>query len=143
MRELAEQRRRFGSPRIHVLLKREGLVVNHKRTERIYAEEGLSLRIRKRKKRAAAVRIDLPKPDRPDQRWSMDFMLDQLSDGRRFRILTLVDDFTRECLTLEVDTSIGGKRVSRVLDKLAFLGGLPKVITVDNGPEFAGKALDE
>jgi len=143
MREIAERRRRFGSPRIHVLLKREGLVVNPKRTERIYAEEGLSLRKRKRKKRAAAIRIELPKPDKPDQRWSMDFMLDQLSDGRRFRVLTLVDSFTRECLTLEVDTSIGGKRVVRVLDRLAFLRGLPEVITVDNGPEFAGKALDE
>ncbi len=143
MRELAEERRRFGSPRIHVLLKREGLVINPKRTERVYAEEGLSLRIRKRKKRAAAVRIELPKADKPDQRWSMDFMLDQLADSRRFRVLTLVDAFTRECLALEVDTSIGGKRVVRVLDKISFLRGLPEVITVDNGPEFAGKALDE
>lgn len=143
MRRLAEERRRFGCPRLHVLLKREGLVINPKRTERIYAEEGLSLKARRRKKRAAAVRIELPKPDKPDQRWSMDFMLDQLADGRRFRVLTLVDDFTRECLALEADTSIGGKRVARVLDRLAFLRRLPQVITVDNGPEFSGNALDE
>ena len=143
MRELSEQRRRFGSPRIHVLLKREGFVVNHKRTERIYAEEGLSLRIRKRKKRAAMVRIELPSPRRPNQRWSMDFVQDQLADGRRFRTLTIVDSFTRECPALEVDTSIGGKRVARVLDRLAFLRGLPEAITIDNGPEFTSNALDE
>ena len=143
MRELSEQRRRFGSPRIHVLLKREGFVVNHKRTERIYAEEGLSLRIRKRKKRAAMVRLVLPSPRRPNQRWSMDFVQDQLADGRRFRTLTIVDSFTRECPALEVDTSIGGKRVARVLDRLAFLRGLPEAITIDNGPEFTSNALDE
>jgi putative transposase len=143
MRALAERRRRFGSPRIHVLLKREGLVVNHKRTERIYAEEGLSLRVRKRKKRVAMARIELTSPDRPDQRWSMDFVQDQLADGRRFRVLTIVDAFTRECPALEVDTSIGGKRVARVLDKLAFLRGLPEAITIDNGPEFTSNAFDE
>ncbi len=143
IRALAEQRRRFGSPRIHVLLKREALVVNHKRTERIYKEEGLSLRIRKRKKRAAVTRIELPSPDRPNQSWSMDFVQDQLVDGRRFRTLTIVDSFTRECPALEVDTSIGGKRVARVLDRLAFLRGLPEAITIDNGPEFTSNALDE
>lgn len=143
MRELAERRRRFGSPRIHVLLKREGLVVNHKRTERIYQEEGLSLRIRKRKKRAAVTRLELPSPEKPNQGWSMDFVQDQLADGRRFRTLTIVDSFTRECPALEVDTSIGGNRVVRVLDRLAFLRGLPEAITIDNGPEFTSNALDE
>ncbi len=143
MRELSEQRRRFGSPRIHVLLKREGFVVNHKRTERIYKEECLSLRIRRRKKRAAMARIELSAPERPNQRWSMDFVQDQLADGRRFRILTIVDAFTRECPALEVDTSLGGKRVARVLDRLAFLRGLPEAITIDNGPEFTSNALDE
>ena len=143
MRELAERRRRFGSPRIHVLLKREGLVINHKRTERIYHEEGLSLRIRKRKKRTAMTRMELPSPEKPNQRWSMDFVQDQLADSRRYRVLTIVDAFTRECPALEVDTSIGGKRVVRVLDRLAFLRGLPEAITIDNGPEFAGNALDE
>jgi len=143
MRELAEKRRRFGSPRIHVLLKREGLVINPKRTERVYAEEGLSLRIRKRKKRAAMARMELPCPEKPNQRWSMDFVQDQLAEGRRFRVLTIVDAFTRECPALEVDTSLGGKRVVRVLDKLAFLRGLPEAITIDNGPEFTSNALDE
>jgi putative transposase len=142
MREVAEQRRRFGCPRIHVMLQREGLVVNHKRTERLYGEEGLSLRVRKRRKRVAMTRIELPQATKPNQRWSMDFVQDQLADGRRFRILTLVDSFTRECPVLEVDTSIGGKRVARVLDRLSFLRGLPEVITIDNGPEFAGRALD-
>lgn len=143
MRELSERRRRFGSPRIHVLLKREGFVINHKRTERIYKEEGLSLQIRKRKKRAAMARIELPSPERPNQRWSMDFVQDQLADSRRFRILTIVDAFTRECPALEVDTSLGGRRVVRVLDRLAFLRGLPEAITIDNGPEFTSNALDE
>lgn len=124
------------------MLKREGLVTNHKRTERLYREEGLSLKVRKHKKRVAMTRIELPQPTRPNQRWSMDFVQDQLADGRRFRILTLVDSFTRECPALEVDTSIGGKRVARVLDRLAFLRGLPKVITIDNGPEFSSRALD-
>lgn len=143
MKELAEQRRRFGSPRLHVLLKREGMVVNHKRTERIYREEKLSLRRRKRKKRVAAARIELPKPERPNQAWSMDFVHDQLSDGRKLRALTIVDDYSRECPAIEVDTSINGLRIVRVLERLAFIRGLPEVITVDNGPEFAGRVLDE
>lgn len=117
--------------------------MNHKRTERIYREEGLSLRLRKRKKRASVARIKLPLPQRPNERWSMDFLQDVLSDGRRFRILTVVDQFSRECPTIEVDTSLGGFRVARVLDRLFELRGLPESITVDNGPEFAGKVLDE
>lgn len=143
LRELAEHRRRFGSPRLHVLLKREGLVVNHKRTERIYREEGLSLRLKKRKRRPAGVRVKLPQPQMPNKRWSMDFVQDALQDGRRFRMLTVVDDFSRECPTIEIDTSIGGFRVARVLDRLSERRGLPESITVDNGPEFAGKTLDE
>lgn len=140
---MAETRRRFGSPRLHVLLKREGLVVNHKRTERIYKLEKLSLRLKKRKRRPAGVRIKLPMPQKPNKRWSMDFVQDVLQDGRRFRILTVVDDFSRECPGVEVDTSIGGFRVARVLDRLSEQRGLPESITVDNGPEFAGKTLDE
>jgi putative transposase len=88
-------------------------------------------------------RIELSAPERPNQRWSMDFVQDQLADGRRFRTLTIVDSFTRECPALEVDTSLGGKRVARVLDRLAFLRGLPEAITIDNGPEFTSNALDE
>lgn len=141
--ELAHQRRRFGAPRIHLLLRRAGLVVNHKRTERIYQEEGLSLRKRKRKKTAAMARVILPAPDRTNERWSMDFVTDSIVTGRRFRALVIVDDYSRECPAIEVDTSLGGNRVVQVLERLAETKGLPEVITMDNGPEFAGKALDE
>jgi putative transposase len=143
LKELAEQRRRFGCHRLHVILKREGLVINHKRTERIYREEGLSLRLKKRKKKVAMLRVKLPEPQYINQRWSMDFISDSLCTGRRFRALNIVDDFSRESLVIEVDTSIGGARVVNVLERLAELRGLPEVITTDNGPEFAGKALDE
>jgi len=140
---LAEQRKRFGSPRLHILLKREGLVINHKRTERIYREEGLALRKKRRRKGAAGARVILPPPQRVNERWSMDFVADSIVTGRRFRALTIVDNYTRECPTIEVDTSLGGRRVVSVLDRLADIRGLPETITVDNGPEFAGKTLDE
>ncbi len=130
MKELAEQRRRFGCPRLHVILKRENLVMNHKRTERIYREEKLSLRLKKRKRRPAAARVELPKAERPNQRWSMDFVHDALWSGRKFRALTIVDDCSRECPAIEVDTSIGGKRVCRVLDRLAEMRGLPGFTTM-------------
>lgn len=142
LRELAEQRRRFGAPRLHVLLRREGWMVNHKRTERLYRAEGLALRRRRYRKRAAGVRVTLPMPTRPNERWSMDFLHDRLADGRRFRVLTMVDDYSRECPTLVVDTSLTGVRVVQVLERLAESRGLPGLITVDNGPEFAGSALD-
>lgn len=144
LRELAQQRRRFGSPQLHLLLRREGLVINHKRTERLYKEEGLSLRRRgKRRKRAAGARVTLPAPQRPNQRWSMDFATDTIVTGRRFRAFAIIDDYSRECPTIEVDSSLGGARVVDVLDRLADTRGLPEVITMDNGPEFAGRALDE
>ena len=143
IRELAHQRRRFGCPRIHLLLRREGLVVNHKKTERIYREEGLSLRKRKRRKTAAMARVILPTALRPNERWSMDFVTDSIVTGRRFRALVIVDDYSRECPVIEVDTSLGGRRVVSILEKLTDLRGLPEVITIDNGPEFAGKVLDE
>jgi putative transposase len=143
IRELAYQRRRFGSPRIHLLLRREGLVINHKRTERIYREEGLSLRKRRRKKVAAQNRIALHEAHRTNEMWSMDFVTDSIVTGRRFRGLAIVDDFTRECPVIEVDTSLGGARVVNVLDRISEARGLPEVITIDNGPEFTGKALDE
>ncbi len=143
IRELAHQRRRFGCPRIHLLLRREGLLINHKRTERIYREEGLSLRKRKRRKTAAQARVTLPTPERPNERWSMDFVTDSIVTGRRFRALVVVDDYSRECPAIEVDTSLGGARVVNVLERLAETRGLPEVITTDNGPEFTGKVLDE
>ena len=143
MRELAGERKRFGSPRLHIMLKREGLVVNHKRTERIYNEEGLALRRKRKRKGAAGARVITPSPVRPNQKWSMDFVTDTTVNGRRFRALAIVDDYSRECPAIEVDTSLGGARVVGVLDRLAETRGLPESITVDNGPEFAGKAMDE
>jgi len=143
LRELAGQRKRFGSPRLHITLKRENLVVNHKRTERIYREEGLALRRKRRRKGAAGIRVIMPAAVRPDEQWSMDFVSDSIVTGRKFRALTIVDNYTRECPVIEVDTSLGGARVVNVLERLSETRGLPEVITVDNGPEFAGKALDE
>jgi len=143
LRELAEQRKRFGSPRLHILLKREGLVTNHKRTERIYREEGLALRRKRRRKGAAGARIIIPLPQRTNEKWSMDFVTDSFISGRRFRALAIIDDYSRECPAIEVDTSLGGRRVVGVLEKLSEIRGLPEVITIDNGPEFAGRALDE
>ena len=124
------------------MLRREGFVINHKRTERIYKEEGLALRIRRRKKMAAIQRIEAPAPTRVNERWSMDFVSDALSSGRKIRALTMVDDYSRKCHRIEVDTSIGGQRVTRVLNEIAQGEGLPELITIDNGPEFIGKALD-
>lgn len=143
MRELAEKRRSWGAPHIHRVLKREGLVQNHKRTERIYREEKLSLRTRKKKKRAGHLRVEMPEPAGLNERWSMDFVQDRIWQGRRFRIFTIVDDFSRESLALEVDTSLGGARVARVLDRIVAERGLPVFIRMDNGPEFTGQALDE
>lgn len=117
--------------------------MNRKLVYRIYREEKLSLRVRKRKRIAALVRVPLPTPEKPNVRWSMDFVSDQLgSTGRRFRCLTIVDDFSRECLAIEVDTSLPGSRVARVLERLAITRGLPQAIVVDNGPEFTGQSMD-
>ena len=118
-------------------------MVNHKRAERIYKEEGLVLRRKRRRKGTAGTRVIMPAPERPNQKWSMDFVSDSVVTGRRFRALAIVDDYSRECPAIEVDTSLGGARVVNVLERLAEMRGLPEVITVDNGPEFAGKVLDE
>jgi len=132
LRELAEKRRRFGCRRLHVVLKREGLVVNHKRTERLYKEEKLSLKIRKRKKVASQGRVELSQAKRSNEQWAMDFVSDALSNGRRLRLLPIIDTYTRECLRIEVDTSIGGKRVTAVLNQIVSTRGLPENIVVDN-----------
>ncbi len=142
LKELAEARRRFGSPRLHVLLKREGWAVNHKRVERLYRQEGLSLRRKRRRKQASHLRVVLPSSTRINERWSMDFVTDSLTNGRHFRSLTIVDDHSRESVAIEADFSLTGERVVRVLERLSQTRGLPHTITVDNGPEFAGKALD-
>ena len=118
MLELANDRRRFGSPRLHELLRREALVQNHKRTERIYQEEGLSLRTRKRVKRPSHARIVQAGPAGPDEQWAMDFVSDSLMGGRRIRVLTIADLWDRSSPALEVDMSLPGVRVVRVLFKV-------------------------
>ena len=142
LKELAGARPRFGHRRLHVLLRREGWVDNHKRTYRIYREEALSVRTKKRRKRASHLRVLPAPPTAPNQRWSMDFVADRLDDGRAFRTLTAVDVFTRECLTLAVDSSLTGRKVAVALDEVAAVRGYPKVITVDNGTEFYSKEMD-
>jgi putative transposase len=141
--ELAEQKRRYGYRRLHVLLRREGWDINRKRTYRVYHAAGLMVRRRKRKRIAGIERsIKVPAVG-PNKSWSMDFVSDGLIDGRRLRCLNIVDDFTKECLAIEVDTSLPGYRVVEVLERLMEMRGLPESVTVDNGPEFAGKVLDE
>ena len=126
LKDLAEKHRRYGHIRLYVLIRREGLLVNHKRTERIYRAEGLSLRIRRRRKFAAVVRNPLPPATKRNERWAMDFVQDSLWGGRKFRTLTIVDTYSRECLSVEVDTSLPSFRVVRVLDRLAYFKGLPR-----------------
>jgi putative transposase len=143
LKELAGERRRFGYRRLHALLRREGWRVNHKAVHRIYVEEGLQVRRRKRKRLARALRRPMLVPQAPNQRWSMDFQHDLLATGQRLRTLNIVDDFSRECPAIEVDTSLPGVRVVRVLERLAETRGLPKEIILDNGPEMIGKVLDQ
>lgn len=136
LKALAAERPRFGYRRLGVLLEREGVTVNHKRLHRLYREEGLVLRKRRRQRAASVTRAPLSSPVRAGQRFSMDFVSDSLATGRSFRTLNIVDDYTRECLAIEVDTSLPGERVVRVLDRLIESGRKPEVIVVDNGPEF-------
>ena len=143
LKELAEKRRRFGCARLHVLLRREGVMINHKRTERIYREEGLSLRVRRRKKMASCTRIEIPKPQRRNHIWTMDFMSDNLASGRKLKVFSVVDEYTRRCQRIEVDTSLNGVRVCRALSEVSQTEGLPEMIIIDNGPEFIGNALDK
>jgi putative transposase len=143
IRELAGLRRRFGYRRIYALLRREGWRVNHKAVHRIYVEEGLQVRKRKRKRISQGERRPMLIPEAANDRWSMDFQHDVLATGQRFRTLNIVDDFSRECPAIEVDTSLPGVRVVRVLERLGESRGLPREIVVDNGPEMIGKALDE
>jgi len=128
---LATLRPRWGYRRLYVLLRREGYVVNRKLVQRVYGEEGLHVRRRKRK-RVAMPRVPLPSPTAPNERWSMDFVSDALGDGRKFRVLTIVDDFTREAPAIAVDVSLPGERVARVLEALAATRGLPAAIVCDN-----------
>ena len=132
MKALAHERRRFGYRRLHALLQREGYAVNHKKLFRLYREEKLAVRRRGGRKRAIG---------NPNERWSLDFVSDQLNDGRRFRILTVVDDCTRECLALVADTSLSGLRVARELDRLLLARGKPKMVVSDNGTELTSNAI--
>lgn len=144
LRELAAQRRRWGYRRLRVLLLREGMVVNHKRVYRIYREEGLAVRRRKRKRAVSAARTPLLRPTRTDEVWGLDFVQDALAWGRKIRMLTVEDLYTREGLAIEVDTSLGGVRVARVLDHvIEERGRTPAAIVMDNGPELTSKALDQ
>jgi putative transposase len=143
MRHWAALKPRWGSPILHDVLRAEGMVVNHKRTERVYREEGLSLRRKRRKKLPAVARVPLPQAAGPNQRWSMDFIHDQLGDGRRFRCLTIVDEFTRQSLAITVDHCIGGAGVVTPLERLLAQRGKPKMLITDNGPEFTSRVLHQ
>jgi len=136
LRALAHERRRFGYRRLHVLLRREGFTVNHKRLFRLYREERLMVRRRGGRKRALGTRAPILVPQQPNERWSLDFVADQFIDGRRMRMLVVVDDCSRECLALIPDTSISGIRVARELDRLLVDRGKPKMIVSDNGTEL-------
>jgi putative transposase len=143
MRVLASENRRYGCPRLHAMLRREGLVVNRKRTWRLYSAEGLQVRTKKRRKLPRRDRVAPQVPERPMQRWSLDFMSDQLADHRRFRILNIMDDHSRLCPGQIVDLSISGERMARYLDELGEVHGLPDEIVLDNGPEGTSRAMFE
>jgi putative transposase len=141
MKAIAHERRRFGYRRVHILLKRDGYVVNHKKLFRLYREEKLAFRRRGGRNRAIGTRAPMTIPLAPNERWSLDFVSDQLTDGRRFRILAIVDDWTRECLALVADTSLSDFRVARELDCLILERGRPKMIVSDNGSELTSNAI--
>ena len=141
MRALAGERRRFGYRRLHVLLRREGLVMNRKKTQRLYREEGLSVRKRRGRKKATGTRAPLLTVAVPNARWSVDFVHDQFSHGRRFRIFNVIDDVTKECLAAVVDTSISGRRVARELTAVIARRGKPGLIVSDHGTEFTSNAM--
>ncbi|MAL75014.1 MAG: IS3 family transposase [Rhodospirillaceae bacterium] len=141
LRELANQRRRFGYRRLHILLRREGVMINRKKVQRLYREEGLAVRRRRSRRRAVGTRAPAPVLALPNQRWSLDFVHDQMASGRRFRVLNVVDDVTRECLAAVPDTSISGRRVVRELTELIARRGKPGMIVSDNGTELTSNAV--
>src|SRR2546421_6106323 len=141
LKELAARRMRFGYRRLTAMLLREGMAANHKRVYRLYREEGLAMRIRQRRRIRWNGTVTSPAATRPNERWSMDFVSDCVSTGRVIRMLTIVDGCTRECSAIEVDTSLGGLRVRRVLDRIASERGLPEATVLDNGPEGRSRAL--
>jgi putative transposase len=141
LRELAAERRRFGYRRLGYLLAREGMTPNHKKLLRIYREENLRVRRRGGRKRALGTRAPMVLPDGPNQRWSLDFVSDTFACSRRFRILCVVDDYTRECLALVADTSLSGVRVARELTRLIGIRGKPHTVVSDNGTELTSSAI--
>lgn len=141
LRELASERRRFGYRRLHILLKREGFQINWKKLYRLYKEERLTVRKRGGRKRALGTRAPMTIPQGANQRWSLDFVSDALLDGRRFRILCVIDDFSRECLATIVDNSLSGIRVARELDRICAARGRPCMIVSDNGTELTSNAI--
>ena len=143
LRSLAEERRRWGCPMLYQLIRREGFTVNHKRVERIYREEGLSLRRRRRRKRLSHLRAVRERAAAVNHTWAVDFVHDSLSNGRRFRALTIIDEWSRECPAIEVDASLTGERVTRVLERLRETRGLPIIIQSDNGSEFTSRVMDQ
>lgn len=143
LRTLAGQRRRFGYRRLHVLLRRAGHAINHKRVYRLYRADGLSVRRRQRKRLTAAPRERAAVAVAPNQNWALDFVSDTLANGRRLRVLTVVDTFTREALAIEADTSLPAVRVVQILEEISMLRGVPQAITLDNGPELTSRVLDQ
>lgn len=141
LREIALERRRFGYRRLGIMLAREGYIMNHKKLLRLYREENLRVRRRRGRKRAMGTRAPMTLPQGPNQRWSLDFVSDTLVCSRRIRILAVVDDFTRECLALVVDTSLSGARVARELDAIIAERGQPLMIVSDNGTELTSLAI--
>ena len=139
--ELAYQRRRFGYRRIHDLLAREGHAVNHKRVWRLYKLNGLSVRKRRKAKRVSLERTPLSASRHVNDTWSADFVTDALANGRRIKCLTVVDDFSRECVDIALDYGMGGQYVARVLDQVGQFRGYPKAIRTDQGPEFTSRAF--
>lgn len=141
LRDLANERRRFGYRRLAILLEREGMKSNHKKVFRIYREEGLAVRRRRGRKRAVGTRRPIAVPDRSNQLWSLDFVSDILADGQRFRALCVVDDFSREALAIVPDISLSGVRVARELDRIIGCRGRPGMIVSDNGTELTSHAI--
>lgn len=140
--EIAQKRIRWGCPRIYELVKRDGFKDNYKRVERLYAQMGLSLRKRPKKKLRGHLRLVLPEPQKPNHIWSMDFVSETLYDQRRFRCFNIVDDFTRENIVIHPDRSIKSEKIVSIFNKLKLTRGLPKMIVCDNGPEFISQNLD-
>ena len=143
MKKVAAERRRFGYRRIHVMLERQGVYMNQKKLRRLYREEKLQVRKRGGRKRALGTRRPMVLPNRANERWSLDFVSDAFTDGRRFRVLAVVDDYSRECLALVADTSLSGLRLARELDVIIRQRGKPRTIVSDNGTEMTSMAVLE